>query len=107
MASIKYDKIVRDNIPEIINKANKECKIKTVVGTEKAEYLLKKAHEEINELTQARNIEEMADVLEVVDAIIDSLSLNRNEIEHVRKVKREKNGAFKNGIVLLEVEDQK
>lgn len=106
MPTVKYDKIIRDNIPDIIHKAGKECTIKNVSENEKTRYLLKKAHEEIDELSESKKSEEMADVLEVLDAIIDSLHLDRDEIEKIKVTKKEKNGGFEKGIVLLEVMDK-
>ena len=78
-----YNKLVRDNIPEVIKASGKTCEIEIVNGKEKQELLEKKLLEEVNEYLEDKNLEELADV-------------KRNE-------KLEKRGGFKEGIVLLNV----
>ena len=103
MATIKYDKIVRDRIPEIIESDSKQCVTKQVSGREKLQYLYKKLVEETNELSESSSIEELADVQEVVYAIANELGVSLNEIECTRRQKAEERGGFEKGIVLLEV----
>ncbi|MCI6525142.1 MAG: nucleoside triphosphate pyrophosphohydrolase [Bacilli bacterium] len=106
MAKVIYDKLVRDNIPTIIENAGKTCVTKIVSNDEVINYLIKKAHEEIDELAEAKSSEEMADVLEVISAIIEKLGLDTKEVEDIQRKKALKNGAFKENIILLEVEDK-
>ena len=60
--------------------------------------LFKKLHEEIDELlaaqTQAARIEEMADVMEVMQSLIQSLSLSVEEVEQARLAKFLERGSF-------------
>lgn len=107
MAKIYYDKLVRDNIESIIRTSGKTCKIKTVTGDEKLEYLFKKVNEEVNELKSSRSPEEFADVLEVLDAIASEMNIDKDSVFAAKNSKKEKNGSFENGIVLLEVDDNK
>ena len=58
--------------------------------------------EEVNEFNLAENIEELADILEVIDAVIEYKKFDRKEIDVVKKQKVEKRGAFENRIVLDE-----
>lgn len=60
-------------IPKIIMEDNKECEIETVTGKEKYVMLTKKLQEEVNEFLEDRNIEELADIMEVLFDLADAL----------------------------------
>ncbi|MGL4758823.1 MAG: hypothetical protein ACRCXZ_05780 [Patescibacteria group bacterium] len=66
--------------------------------------LVKKLHEEVVEFEEAYSIEELVDVLDVVDAIIEYMNIDIQELERVRKSKRIGNGGFKKRIFLKSVE---
>lgn len=72
MKTLKYNKLIRDNIPEIIKESGKECDV-SILNDE--EYILKlkeKIVEEAHEVVSAREdeiISELADVLEIIEAI--------------------------------------
>ena len=100
---MKYNKIVRDKIPEVIRADQKECIVKLVSGEEKLEYLLEKLLEESNELAESRTVEELADVQEVLNAIASALNITLGDLERVRSSKYNERGGFDSGIVLLEV----
>ena len=102
---MRYNKLVRDKIPEIIEAEGNECETKYVFGLEKLDYLLKKLMEESNELKESKSIEELADVQEVVNAIADELGISQIELENARKEKYNSRGGFKKGIVLIETNE--
>jgi len=58
--------------------------------------------EEVIEFIQAENTEELADVLEVIEAIFDFKKINKAELETVKKKKTEDRGVFKKKIILEE-----
>lgn len=100
----EYNKLVRDNIPEIMiqNGANPVTRILT-----DEEYLIelnKKLLEEVNEYLESENIEEIADIEEVLLAILNVKGITRNILEEIRKTKTLKRGAF-NKKIFLERED--
>ena len=64
-----YNKLVRDNIPTIIEASGKECEYEQLSDERAMEYLYVKLYEEADELVRDKNIEELADILEVVFAI--------------------------------------
>lgn len=61
-----YNKLVRDKIPEIIKADGKECKTHILSKDEYIAALETKLNEEVAEYQEDKNLEEMADVLEVL-----------------------------------------
>ena len=104
-----YNKLVRDNIPNIIAKdGNKICVIERLTDEEVMKYLYDKLLEEANEVVQDRNIEELADVLEVVFAIANKYGYTEEEdVLEVMDKKREERGGFNENIILKAVYDDK
>ena len=95
-----YNKLVRDNIPEIM--INKGCKPVTRVLNDQ-EYLTelnKKLLEEVNEYLEDNNIEELADIREVFNSILKAKGITEEELETVRIEKANKRGSFNNKIFL-------
>lgn len=66
----KYHKLVRDFIPEIIEKAGKKCSVTILSDEDYRNFLEKKLDEELSEYKQNHDLEEMADLLEVIYALI-------------------------------------
>ena len=65
----------------------------------------RKLGEEFAEYQADKNIEELADMLEVIYAIAKARGASAEELERVRKEKAEKNGAFEKKIFLEGVDD--
>ena len=102
---MKYNKLVRDKIPEII-KDKGEIPITHIANDEEYwEKLKEKLKEETEEFLEESNDEELADVLEVVDAICEFKKINKEDLEKIKKEKSEKQGGFKDKIILYEVKD--
>lgn len=67
-----FNKLVRDKIPEIIENNNEVAVTKILSDKDYQNELIKKLLEEYNEVLNARGkdlLEELADMLEVIDAI--------------------------------------
>ncbi|MTI69193.1 MAG: phosphoribosyl-ATP pyrophosphohydrolase [Firmicutes bacterium] len=103
MKEIIYNKLVRDKIPNIIEDDNKEYLTEIVKGDELKELLNKKLREEVEEYIESNDIEEIADILEVIYAIIENNNISKKEVEKIRKNKKENRGGFKEGIKLIKV----
>ena len=101
---MEYNKLVRDKIPEIIIKNNQKPFTHVASDEEYLSKLKEKLREEVDEFLEVENIEEMADILEVIASINDSKNWNENKIVEIRVAKREKHGGFKNKIILERVE---
>ena len=95
-----YNKLVRDKIPEIIEKNNEMCKIRILEDKEYLAELNKKLQEEVQEYLQSGDVEELADIEEVLRAILDVKGYNYEHFETLRKAKVDKRGAFKEKIFL-------
>lgn len=96
-------KLVRDFIPEIIIK---QGKIPVTRIMEKEEYkkeLAIKLIEEAHEFQVDKNIEEMADIIEVFDAILKAYGFTHEQLKVVRDKKNKERGAFNKMIFLEEI----
>ena len=94
------EKLVRDKIPEIIRKDGREPVIRVADDEEYWSRLKDKLHEEVAEFTEEGEKEEIADILEVLHAIMEFRNINKSEIENIRKKKAEERGGFKEKIIL-------
>lgn len=98
-----YEKLVRDNIPEIIRNNNEEPIIKILSDEEYKMELEKKLHEEYNEVLNSKGddrIEELADMLEVMISLAELENKTFADIEKARTLKKEKRGGFAKKIYL-------
>ncbi|HEY0979436.1 MAG TPA: nucleoside triphosphate pyrophosphohydrolase [Candidatus Paceibacterota bacterium] len=65
----QYEKLVRDRIPEILDAKGVSYEQRVASDTEYRTELIKKLVEEAHEFEEEGSIEELADVLEVIDAL--------------------------------------
>lgn len=98
-----YNKLVRDKIPEIITKDNRKPIITILDNKDYLVELNKKIQEEVQEYLESNNIEELADIVEVIYGILDAKNISMEEFEKVRKSKVQKRGAFQEKIFLERV----
>jgi len=102
---MRYDKLIRDRIPEIMDSKGKNYKVRQAKNDlELANYLHKKLQEEVDEFLEEPSIEELADIKEVLVALADIMGYLPEELEFVRASKRHARGGFKNGFILEEVQ---
>lgn len=104
-----YNKLVRDNIPNIIKNNGETPTIKILGNEEYKLELEKKLYEEYNEVIRAKTskerIEELADMLEVISALAkleENSSLD--DVIKTMNQKREKRGGFTQKIFLEKVD---
>lgn len=102
---ITYNKLVRDLIPEIIKADNKKCLTKILDDKTYLEMIDAKLDEELAEYHKDQNIEELADMLEVIYAAAKARGYTIEQLEKIRADKAEKRGAFDKKILLIEVEE--
>ncbi len=99
-----YNKLVRDKIPEIIEADGKTCKTRILGDEEYLAALEEKLNEEVAEYQKDKNLEEMADVLEVLQAICIAKGYSLEELEAMRAKKAGKRGGFADKVFLESVE---
>lgn len=100
----QYDKLVRDRIPEIIEASGKTCSIHILNEKDYLAALEQKLDEEVAEYQTDKNIEEMADILEVLQAICVAKGYSLADLESVREKKAKERGKFKAKIFLEHVD---
>ncbi|PHF65843.1 nucleoside triphosphate pyrophosphohydrolase [Priestia aryabhattai] len=104
-----YNKLVRDNILEIIKAEGLNYNAKILTSDELLVEVKAKMIEEANEFMEAvekkEAVEELADILELIHASLGAYGVDFEELEAMRKEKKEKRGGFDKGIYLIEVED--
>ena len=122
----EYDKLVRDNIPEMIVSEGKTCKYRQANETERLDYLKAKVQEELDEFKEAYKEDSLTNMQkELVDLITATLSYIKEKQNHIPycdedyeinaniddltdyyRCKLEDKGGFKKGYILLEVGDK-
>ncbi len=100
---VTYHKLVRDRIPEIIEMSGKNCVTETLSDDEYLRMLDAKLDEELAEYHKDQNLEELADLLEVIRACAVARGYSVEELEKARAEKADKRGGFEKKILLKEV----
>ena len=98
-----YEKLVRDNIPDIIRKNGEEPVVEILNDERYKAELEKKLKEECNEVINAKGmdrIEEIADLLEVMHSLVEIEDKTMEDVEKVRIGKKLKRGGFSDKIYL-------
>lgn len=108
VSTIEHNKLVRDKIPDKIESSGEVALTKKLSDNELFEQLRLKLIEEAFEVLDANDtdelIQELADVLEVIDSIIEKQKINMTSINSAKAKKREKVGGFNEGIILQKTE---
>lgn len=99
-----YNKLVRDKITDIIEADGRITKYRILDDNEYRQELNKKLQEEVKEYLEDNNAEELADIVEVIYGILNSMDVSIKEFEKIRINKQEKRGAFEKKIYLEEAE---
>ncbi len=100
---MKYNKLVRDRMPEIIKQDNSIPITHIADDEEYWDKLKEKLKEEVDEFLKESTEEELADILEIVYAIRDYKKISPEKLEQTREQKAQKRGGFKKKIILDEV----
>ncbi len=98
----KYNKAIRDNIPEIIQKSGKSCNVKILPDEQFLVEIEKKLSEEIAEYQNDKKPEELADILEVIYKIAQLKGISEEELEKIRIKKLEERGRFEKNLFLID-----
>ena len=89
--------------PEIIESDGKTCVCETLSDKDYISLLDQKLNEELAEYQESKSLEELADLLEVIQAVVKARGWTLEELEQVRANKAAKRGGFDKKILLKEV----
>ena len=107
---IEYNKLIRDRIPEIIEKANKTYAVDVMEENEYQRALLEKLVEEAEEVQKSEPEKlamELADLFEVIDAVMLAFCIEKNDVLSLQATRRQERGGFEKKLRLLWTEDKK
>ena len=102
-----YNKLVRDKIPKnIISMKGKKCNYRILNNDEYLKELDKKLFEEAHEFIEEHSIDELADLMEVLFAIMKERNISIKDVENTRRIKNNQKGSFNDKIYLIDVEQE-
>lgn len=99
-----FNKLVRDKIPQIIEQQGEVPMLRILDDDEYICHLEAKLDEEVGEYHRDKNAEELADILEVVFALADSIGCSRERLLEIFQRKHEARGGFRDRIFLISKE---
>ena len=100
MSVVRYNKLVRDRIPEIIEASGRKCVFSTLSDHDYLVSLDEKLNEELAEYQESKSMEELADLLEVIRAVAAARGRSFDGIEALRRKKAAERGGFKKKVFL-------
>ena len=100
----QYNKLIRDKIPDVISAGGGTSTTRELSSEEYIAALDEKLNEELAEYQCDKNIEELADLIEVIYAVTKARGYSLEELERVRKKKVDERGSFDKRLFLLEVD---
>lgn len=98
-----YNKLVRDNIPDILWEQGETPVIRTLEDEEFLRCLEEKLREEVGEFLNDQNLEELGDILEVLEAMAHVHGWTDGEIRRAKEEKAQRRGSFRERVFLEKV----
>lgn len=96
-----FRKLIRDRIPEIIAAKGEKAITRVLDDAEFLKALENKLLEEVQEMRQGADKKmELADIYEVLDALIQAYGFSRGEILQIQEKKRVERGSFEKRLFL-------
>ena len=95
------NKLVRDKIPAIIEADGQVPRVRILADEEYTAALEQKLDEEVGEFHRDKNLEELADILEVVYALTENLGCSKEQLMEVYQKKHDKRGGFRDRVYLI------
>jgi len=99
-----FNKLIRDKIPDIIEEAGNDYEMEVLDDEDYFNALNDKLQEELDEYLESKEIMELADLVEIIYAILDHKDISRKEFEKMRRKKKKERGAFEKKLFLLKSE---
>ena len=102
---IYYNKLVWDNVPDLIREKGKECEVRELSDEEFEIELLKKVEEEASALPETASrqelIDEMADIVTVLEYIKELKGITELDIADALERHQRKRGRFEKKVFLV------
>ena len=99
----EYNKLVRDLIPQFIEESGKTPVYETLSQASYCAALGKKLIEEANEFHSSPCMEELADLLEVIEALIHCYGYDLDVLLRIKNEKKAQRGGFDKHVFLKHV----
>jgi len=96
---------VRDKIPKIIEKTGRRCNVRVLDETEYFLELRKKLSEEVREFLTELNLEELADIVEVIYALAKAIGHDVRKLNASRRKKKSERGSFEQRLFLESIDN--
>lgn len=99
-------RLVRDQVPRLVREAGHSVAFREAAGEERARFLKRKVAEEAAELLEAgpgEEREEVADLLEALEALLVERGVPREDLKLVKEAKRRRRGGFERCFVVESV----
>lgn len=100
-----YKKAVRDSIPQIIQEAGKRYEYTRLQDEEFLPHMEQKLQEELHEYYHTKEVEELADLLEVIYRIASLKGISAEKLDRMRMNKKNTKGGFEMNYFLLQAEE--
>lgn len=101
----QYHKLIRDKIPAIIAATGKTCRTEVAEDPIYLQLLDEKLCEELAEYRESKSLEELADLLEVMEAVVTARGYSWEQLLTVKAEKKAARGGFEEKLLLLEVSE--
>ena len=101
MTEMKYNKLVRDKIPSIMESQGLKPETLILDQPHYTYFLEAKLDEETAEFHKEKNLEELADILEVVYALAENLGSSKEELLGTYEKKHRERGGFRDRVFLI------
>ena len=99
-----FNKLIRDRIPKLIKADGHDYEMEILDDNRYFEALNKKLQEELDEYIESKEIMELADIVEIIYAILDHKDISRKEFDEMRKEKKQERGGFEKKLFLKKAE---
>ncbi|WP_226577095.1 nucleoside triphosphate pyrophosphohydrolase [Halobacillus litoralis] len=110
MSDYKPMKLVRDNIPQMLETSGRAFRTRTLGPAEYNQYLKNKLKEEMQDYLHPKDsrnaLTKLADLLEVIHALSYAHGASIEELEHIRQHRRKEHGGFMNRTLLYEIDEK-
>ena len=101
-----YNKLVRDNIPDIFKESGREVEFKILSDSQVLLALQDKLLEKAQKFAETPTENELCDIFEIMDTIIDKFQFEQMHIDYLKMKNREVKGGYTKNIYLISVDDE-